>query len=76
MSYNEMQKYVNELFEENKQLKEQIKTLENKIPKSYIKEYAMSMMEYDNEFLYTILDHAIAISKDAIKDTKYYEEKE
>jgi len=75
MSYSEMQRYINELFEENKQLKDKLNKLEFK-NKGYIKEYALNLMFSDNEFLYQILDHAITISKQAIADVYYYQEKD
>ena len=76
MSYSEMQRYINELFEENKTLKIELNQLKNKIPRSYIKEYTLNLMTTDNEFLYQILDHAITISKQAIADVYYYQNKD
>jgi len=76
MSYNEMQKYVNELFEENKQLKEELNKLKSNLHEDYVKEYALNLMFSNNEFLYKVMDTASAISKSAIRDTYYHQENE
>jgi cell division protein FtsB len=76
MSYNEMQKYINKLFEENKQLKEELNKLKSNLHEDYVKEYALNLMFSDNEFLYKVMDTASAISKSAIRDTYYHQEKE
>ena len=76
MSYNEMQRYVNELFEENKTLKAKLNKLESNIHEDYVKEYAINLMFNDNEFLYKVMDCATEISKSAIRDTYYHQEKE
>ena len=72
MSYNEMQRYINELFEENKQLKDKLNKLEFK-NKGYIKEYALNLMFSDNEFLDKVIDTVSEISKSAIRDTNYHQ---
>jgi len=72
MSYNEMQRYINELFEENKQLKDKLNKLEFK-NEGYIKEYALNLMFSDNEFLDKVIDTVSEISKSAIRDTNYHQ---
>jgi len=72
MSYNEMQRYINELFEENKQLKDKLNKLEFK-NEGYIKEYALNLMFSDNEFLDKVIDNVSEISKSAIRDTNYHQ---
>jgi len=72
MSYSEMQRYINELFEENKQLKDKLNKLEFK-NKGYIKEYALNLMFSDNEFLDKVIDTVSEISKSAIRDTNYHQ---
>jgi len=76
MSYNEMQKYINELFEENKQLKDKLSKLESNLHEDYVKEYALNLMFSNNEFLYKVMDTASEISKSAIRDTYYHQEKD
>ena len=72
MSYNEMQRYINELFEENKQLKDKLNKLEFK-HEDYIKEYALDLMFSDNEFLDKVIDTVAEISKSAIRDADYHQ---
>jgi len=72
MSYNEMQRYINELFEENKQLKDKLNKLEFK-NEGYIKEYALNLMFSDNEFLDKVIDTVSEISKSAIRDANYHQ---
>jgi len=72
MSYNEMQRYINELFEENKQLKDKLNKLEFK-HEGYIKEYALDLMFSNNEFLYKVMDTVSEISKSAIRNTDYHQ---
>jgi len=72
MSYNEMQRYINELFEENKQLKDKLNKLEFK-HEGYIKEYALDLMFSDNEFLAKVIDTISEISKSAIRDIDYHQ---
>jgi len=72
MSYNEMQRYINELFEENKQLKDKLNKLEFK-HEGYIKEYALNLMFSDNEFLDKVIDTVSEISKSAIRDANYHQ---
>ena len=76
MSYNEMQRYINELFEENKQLKDKLSKLESNLHEDYVKEYALNLMFSNNEFLYKVMDTASEISKSAIRDTYYHQEKD
>ncbi len=76
MSYPEMQTYINELFEENKQLKEELNKLKSNLHEDYVKEYALNLMFSNNEFLYKVMDTASAISKSAIRDTYYHQENE
>ena len=71
-----MKQYVNELFEENKTLKTKLTNLESNLHEDYVKEYALNLMFNDNEFLYKVMDTASAISKSAIRDTYYHQEKE
>jgi len=73
MSYNEMQKYINELFEENKQLKDKLSKLESNLHEDYVKEYALNLMFSNNEFLYKVMDTASEISKSAIRDIDYHQ---
>ena len=54
MSYNEMQKYVNELFEENKQLKQELDTLKYN-PQKLLYRQALDAVNYDNEFAIAML---------------------
>ena len=73
MSYNEMQKYINELFEENKQLKDKLSKLESNLHEDYVKEYALNLMFSNNEFLDKVIDTVAEISKSAIRDADYHQ---
>jgi len=72
MSYNEMQKYINELFEENKKLKRELDELKHN-PQKLLYQQAFDAVNYDTDFAKAMMKELTEVFKSALDNQIQYE---
>jgi len=72
MSYNEMQRYINELFEENKALKRELDELKHN-PQKLLYQQAFDAVNYDTRFAKAMMKELTEVFKSALDNQIQYE---
>lgn len=70
MSYNEMQRYINELFEENKALKQELDKLKHN-PQKLLYQQAFDAVNYDTSFAKAMMKELTDVFEQAIDNQNH-----
>ena len=70
MSYNEMQRYINELFEENKALKQELAELKYN-PQKLLYQQAFDAVNYDTNFAKAMLKELTEVFESALDNQNH-----
>ena len=70
MSYNEMQRYINELFEENKELKRELDELKHN-PQKLLYKQAFDAVNYDTSFAKAMMKELTEVFEQAIDNQNH-----
>ena len=72
MSYTEMQQYINELFEENKALKQELVELKHN-PQKLLYQQAFDAINYDTDFAKAMMKELTEVFESALDNQIQYE---
>jgi hypothetical protein len=70
MSYNEMQRYINELFEENKELKRELDELKHN-PQKLLYKQAFDAVNYDTSFAKAMMKELTEVFESALDNQNH-----
>jgi len=72
MSYSKMQRYINELFEENETLKQELYELKHN-PQKLLYQQAFDAVNYDTEFAKAMMKELTEVFESALNNQIQYE---